>query len=157
MGTGRAHYNGGVSGAVLRPDDLAFLDERRVAHLATADAAGHPHVVPVCFVHYAGRLYVPIDAKPKRANPHALKRLANLRERPEAVLLADRYDEDWRRLRWLQVRAQAFILSQGDERDRAILALEQRYAQYAAMGLAALALPVIALHPTAARRWPAQP
>jgi PPOX class probable F420-dependent enzyme len=152
-----AAYNLGVTRGLLRADDLAFLDARRVAHLATADAAGHPHVVPVCFVHLDGRLYVPIDAKPKRAAPSALRRLTNVRERPEAALLVDHYDEDWRRLRWLLIRAQALVLVEGDERDQALRALERRYPQYAAMGLAALGLPVIALRPTAVRRWSASP
>jgi PPOX class probable F420-dependent enzyme len=141
---------------MLRAGDLAFLDAQRVAHLATADAAGHPHVVPVCFVRIGGRLYVPVDAKPKQGDPRALKRLRNLRERPEAALLVDRYDEDWAQLRWLLVRARAIVLEVGEERGAALRALEQRYPQYAAMGLAALGLPVIALEPTAVRRWSAQ-
>jgi hypothetical protein len=76
-----------------------------------------------------------------------------LRERPEAVLLVDRYDEDWGRLRWVMVRASAAILEHGAERAAALAALESRYPQYAAMGLAALGLPVIALQPTEVRRW----
>ena len=139
----------------LHAEDAAFLDRQRVGHLATSDAAGRPYVVPVCYARVGTRLYVPIDAKPKRGDPRALQRLRNLRARPEAVLLVDRYDEDWRRLRWLSVRTRATILEAGDERDAALAALEQRYPQYAAMGLAALGLPVIALEPTAVRRWTA--
>ena len=141
--------------AILEPDDDAFLDEQRVARLATADAAGRPHVVPVCFARVESRLYVPVDAKPKRGDPRRLARLRNLRARPEAVLLVDRYDEDWVHLRWLMIRAAATILDQGAEREAALAALEQRYAQYRVMGLAALGLPVIALTPTALRRWAA--
>ena len=43
-----------------------FLDERRVAHLATADARGVPHVAPVCFAIADPTLYITIDEKPKR-------------------------------------------------------------------------------------------
>ena len=143
--------------AALRPDDVAFLDEQRVAHLATSDAEGRPYVVPVCFARVGTRLYVPIDAKPKRSDPRDLQRLRNLRARPEAVLLVDHYDEDWRRLRWVSVRARAFILDGSEERTAALAALAQRYPQYAAMGLATLGLPVIALEPTAVRRWSASP
>ena len=138
---------------VLTPDDLAFLDQQRVARLATADAAGRPHVVPVCFARLGERLYVPIDAKPKSGDPHRLKRLRNLAERPEAAFLVDHYSEDWSQLRWLLIRARAAILTAGDERARALAALEQRYPQYAAMRLATLGLPVIALVPLAVRRW----
>ena len=137
---------------MLRPDDREFLDAQRVGRLATADAGGRPHAVPVCYARVGGRLYVPVDGKPKRGDPRALRRLRNLRERPEAVLLVDRYDEDWGRLRWLLIRASATILEHGAERAAALAALEARYPQYAAMGLAALGLPVIALRPVAVRR-----
>ena len=140
---------------LLLAEDLAFLDERRVGHLATAGATGRPHVVPVCFARIGSRLYVPVDAKPKRGDPRALRRLRNLRERPEAVLMVDHYEEDWRRLRWLAIRSAGTILEieSGRERDDALAALEQRYPQYAAMGLAGLGLPVIALRPVAVSRW----
>jgi len=146
---------------VLSADDWAFLEERRVAHLATADAAGHPHVVPVCFARSGDALFVPIDAKPKRGDPRALRRLRNLRQRPQATLLVDRYDEDWRRLRWLLLSVRATILEGPDTgasaavRRDALAALEARYPQYAAMGLAALGLPLIRLDLEAVRRWSA--
>jgi PPOX class probable F420-dependent enzyme len=140
---------------MLRADDWAFLEQQRVGCLATAGAAGHPHVVPVCFARAGGRLYVPVDGKPKQGDPRALRRLRNLRERPEAALLLDHYDEDWRRLRWLLVYARAAILEAGTEHATALAALESRYPQYVAMGLAALGLPVVRLEPTAVRRWSA--
>jgi PPOX class probable F420-dependent enzyme len=152
---------------MLREEDWAFLEERRVGHLATADAAGHPHVIPVCYARYGAWLYVPVDAKPKRGDPRDLKRLRNLRQRAEATLLVDRYDEDWRRLRWLLIYVTARILEgpaggsvggaagADEERAAALAVLEARYPQYAAMGLAALGLPVIRLEPGAVRRWPA--
>ena len=140
---------------MFEPDDLDFLDEQRVARLGTADAAGHPYVVPVCFALVGDRLYVPIDAKPKRSEPRNLKRLRNIHERPEAALLLDRFDEDWSRLRWLLIRAHALVLETGAERAAALGALEQRYGQYAAMRLGSLGLPVIALEPRSVSRWAA--
>ena len=134
-------------------DDLAFLDSERVARLATADAAGRPYVVPVCFVRLRERLYIPIDAKPKGGDPRNLKRLRNIREQPEVALLLDRYDDDWSRLRWLLIRARAETFESGDERVAALAALEARYPQYAAMGLTNLGLPVIGLEPIAVSRW----
>jgi PPOX class probable F420-dependent enzyme len=152
---------------VLSAEDWAFLEERRVAHLATADATGRPHVVPVCFARSGDALFVPIDAKPKRGDPRALRRLRNLRRRPQATLLVDRYDEDWCRLRWLMLSVRASILEASGERSAvaadaaarrdALAALEARYPQYAAMGLAGLNLPVIRLDPEGVRRWSAGP
>jgi PPOX class probable F420-dependent enzyme len=138
---------------VLTAADLQFLEAQRVARLATADAAGRPYAVPVCFAQLAGRLYIPIDAKPKSGDPRNLKRLRNIREQPEAVLLVDHYDDDWARLRWLSIRARASILEAGDDRAAALATLERRYPQYGAMGLARLGLPVIALEPVAVTRW----
>ena len=160
---------------MLSAADWAFLAAQRVAHLATAGASGRPHVVPVCFARSGDALYVPIDAKPKRGDPRDLRRLRNLRRRPEATLLVDRYDEDWRRLRWLMLSVRARILepdagealsgqalsreaidaADADAADRrdALAALEARYPQYAAMGLAGLGLPVIRLDPVGVRRW----
>jgi PPOX class probable F420-dependent enzyme len=138
---------------MLEPADLAFLDQQRVARLATADRGGQPAVVPVCFARRGERLYIPIDAKPKRGDPRRLRRLRNLQERPEAVLLLDHYEDDWRRLRWLSIRARATILEAGPERTAALAELERRYPQYAAMRLATLGLPVIALEPLSVSRW----
>ena len=138
---------------MLTRDDLNFVDQQRVARLATADAVGRPTAIPVCFVRLDQRLYIPIDAKPKSGDPRRLKRLRNIAERPEVVLLLDRYDDDWSRLRWLLIRAQASILDGGPERGDALAALERRYPQYAAMDLAGLGLPVIALEPVAVSRW----
>jgi PPOX class probable F420-dependent enzyme len=66
----------------------------RVARLATADAAGRPHLVPIVFALEGDRVYSAVDAKPKRTT--ALRRLANVRENPAATVLVDHYDdEDW--------------------------------------------------------------
>lgn len=139
----------------LTPDDLKFLDGQRVARLGTADEQGRPYLVPVCFARSDGHLYVPIDAKPKQGDPREIKRLRNIRLRPEAVLLVDRYAEDWANLRWLMIRASATIVEEGPERAIALAALERRYAQYATMRLSSLGLPVIALRPLAVSRWSA--
>jgi PPOX class probable F420-dependent enzyme len=152
---------------MLTAGDLAFLDAQRVARLATTTPGGAPHVVPVCFARMGERLYVPIDAKPKRGDPRRLARLRNLHARPEAVLLVDHYADDWTQLRWLMIRATATILeadeeigrtgrAAGRERDQALAALEARYPQYAAMGLASLGLPTIALTPVGVTRWSAR-
>lgn len=120
----------------------AFLRRRRVAHLATADAAGAPHVVPVCFALAGETVYIAIDRKPKSGAP--LKRLRNIAENPSVALVADRYDDsDWSALRWVMVRGRAETLESGPERDDAQRRLRAKHRQLAAMDLAAL--PVIAI------------
>jgi PPOX class probable F420-dependent enzyme len=127
-----------------------FLASRRIAHLATADAHGTPHVVPVCFALSDSALYITIDQKPK-GDPRALKWLRNIAENPAAALVVDRWDEDWRRLGWVMLRGPAQILFDGDEHDRAQELLRGRYWQYRDMQLAEL--PVIALRVERVTGW----
>ena len=115
---------------------LDLLREARVGRLATADARGHPLVVPVCFAVDGDIVYSAIDAKPKRDPSRPLRRLRNIAENPRVSLVVDRYDEDWSRLRYVIVEGTATILTGGDELSRAIDLLREKYPQYRAMGLA---------------------
>jgi PPOX class probable F420-dependent enzyme len=117
----------------LSPADRAFLHQARVGRLATASAAGEPHVVPVCFVFDGSCLYSAIDAKPKRVEPRRLRRLLNLRENPRACLVVDHYEEAWARLRYVQVTGRAEILETGPDRKRALILLQEKYPQYRSM------------------------
>ena len=136
---------------MLSDDEAAFLAAQRVGRLATADARGSPHVVPVCFAIEAGSLYVTIDEKPKQAAARPLKRLRNMIENPSVAFVADRYDEDWRQLAWIMLRGRTDILTDGPEHDRAQVVLRERYAQYRTMQLADL--PVIALRIERVTAW----
>ena len=127
-----------------------FLDAARVAHLATADARGAPHVVPVCYAIADATLYVTIDEKPKRQDV-PLKRLRNILANPAVAVTVDRWDEDWTRLAWVMLRGHAEILHDGAEHDRAQMLLRARYPQYRTMDLAPL--PVIALRIERATGW----
>ena len=135
---------------MLNEDQRRFLESRRVAHLATADARATPHVVPVCFALHENAVYVTIDQKPK-GDPRSLKRLRNIAENPSVALVADRYDEDWSRLGWVMLRGQAQILDSGAEHDLAQDLLRSRYPQYRMMQLAEL--PVIAIRIERVASW----
>jgi len=134
---------------MLSDAERRFLEAQRVAHLATADARSHPHVVPVCFALAEGSLYITIDEKPKGGR--RLKRLRNIAENPAAAVVADRYDEDWTRLGWVMLRGRAEILAQGEEHDRAQALLRARYPQLRAMSIDAF--PVIALRLERVASW----
>jgi PPOX class probable F420-dependent enzyme len=135
---------------MLSDTQRRFLDYCRVGHLATADKGGMPHVIPVCFATHDETLYITIDEKPKRRDM-PLKRVRNILENPQAAFVADRYDEDWRRLGWVMLRGRAEILESGSEHDSAQELLRARYPQYRAMDLARL--PVIALRIARATGW----
>jgi len=127
-----------------------FLEHARVGHLATSDLHGVPHVVPVCFTVDGDNLYITVDEKPKRQD-RPLKRMRNILENPPAAFVADRWDEDWRRLGWVMLHGGAEILDAGEEHDRAQALLVARYPQYRAMNLAGL--PVIALRIARVASW----
>ncbi len=69
----------------------ALLDHWPVAHLATLGAEGRPHQVPIVFARARGRIWSPIDAKPKRTGTGELARVANIRRRPQVSLLLDQF------------------------------------------------------------------
>ena len=128
-----------------------FLEAERVGHLATADARGAPHVVPVCYAVRGEALYITVDEKPKRASARPLKRIANILANPAVAVGVDRYNEDWSRLGWVMLRGLAEILMDGAEHDAAQDLLRQRYTQYRSMRLEDL--PVIALRIESVVAW----
>jgi PPOX class probable F420-dependent enzyme len=99
----------------------------RVARLATADAAGRPHLVPIAFAVAGDTIYSAVDAKPKRTR--ALRRLANVRENPAVALLVDHWDEeDWARLWWVRADGVGRVLARDEpEAGRAVELLRERY------------------------------
>jgi PPOX class probable F420-dependent enzyme len=140
-----------TSTAVLSDRQRAFVQAHRVARLATADAGGAPHVVPVCFALGEASLYIGIDEKPKRPDA-ALKRLRNIAANPAIAVVVDRYAEDWSRLGWVMLRGPAAILERGDaEHAAAQTLLLARYPQLRAMQIGEL--PVIALHIARVTGW----
>ena len=120
-----------------------------MARLATVDAQGRPHVIPICFVYLDGRLYSAVDEKPKRST--RLKRLRNIVDNPRVALLTDRYREDWGQLAWVLVEGTATVLEGGEEHARAIAALGKRYRQYRAMALEGR--PIIRITPERILSW----
>ncbi len=137
---------------MLSPVERLFLEARRVAHLATADAGAAPHVVPVCYAVADAAIYITIDEKPRRATGRPLQRLRNIAQNPAVALVADRYDDgDWSRLGWVMIRGRAEVLHRGPEHAEAQRRLRARYAQMAAMALEPL--PVIAIRIERVASW----
>ena len=123
-----------AASGVLSPEQTAFLVRQRVARLATADAGGRPHAVPVCFAYRTGTIYIALDEKPKDVPPDRLKRVRNILENPDVVLVADRYAEDWDSLAFVMVRGRAGLLEPGaEEHAAAVRLLRGKYHQYEEM------------------------
>lgn len=141
-----------VASGVLTPQETAFLVRRRVARLATADAAGRPHAVPVCFAYSSGAVYIALDEKPKDVPVTRLKRVRNILENPNVTLVADRYAEDWDLLAFVMVRGRAGLLDPGsEEHGAAVRLLRGKYHQYEEMRIEEN--PIIAIRPEHAASW----
>jgi PPOX class probable F420-dependent enzyme len=101
----------------------------RVARLATVDAEGRPHLVPITFALDGDDIVTAVDHKPKRTT--RLRRLANIEANPRVSVLADRYEDDWSRLWWARADGTARIVEPGaSEHERAVSRLAARYPQY---------------------------
>lgn len=120
---------------IIPTGERAFIEDRPVGRLGTADGAGYPHVVPVCFAVAGNRVFIPIDGKPKRGDPRDLKRLRNIMENERVCLMIDRYAEDWADLGWVMLRGRARVEPVAAELHTAIELLRARYYQYRDMAL----------------------
>ena len=139
----------------LSPAEDRFLRSARTAHLATADASGQPHVVPVCFVFNGEFIYSVLDSKPKTTALRQLRRVRNILANPRVSLVVDHYEEDWSRLKYVMVSGEASLLESGEEWGLSIVMLRQKYPQYHRMELDQS--PVIKIVPARFVPWSSQP
>jgi PPOX class probable F420-dependent enzyme len=128
-----------------------LIRSARVAHLATADAHGKPHVIPICFVFDGKQFFSPIDEKPKRAAPAKLKRLKNIAENPNVALVIDHYDEDWSKLAYVLIFGKARVLRSGKIHRQAVKLLRRKYSQYRRMAIDER--PLIVITPKRIKTW----
>jgi coenzyme F420-0:L-glutamate ligase / coenzyme F420-1:gamma-L-glutamate ligase len=120
--------------------ELAFVANRRVGRLATANALGVPSVVPFCYalIEHGGKPVVvsSLDRKPKTRDVRDMQRVRNLAAQPRITLVVDDYNDDWERLAFVQFHGFAEIREPGDVGfDEAATALKQKYRQYAEMAI----------------------
>ena len=114
----------------------ALVQAQRIGQLATADASGAPHLIPLCFVYDGQALYSATDHKPKRRTGYGMKRIQNILENPRVAFLVHHYAEDWQQLAHVLIRGRATVLEEGPEWQRALQLLEEKYQQYRAQHLA---------------------
>jgi PPOX class probable F420-dependent enzyme len=122
----------------------------RVARLATVDATGRPHLVPVVFAVAGDTVVIAIDHKPKARRD--VRRLANIRANPAVSLLADHYSDEWTTLWWVRADGEAHIVDDPAGMAGPIDLLVAKYPQYQQIRPAG---PVIVVHVTQWREWSA--
>ena len=133
-----------------------FLTFSRIGHLATADAAGTPHNVPLCFCFDGTRFYFAIDEKPKRERGMGLRRMRNIAANPSVALLIDHYEEHWNNLAFILVHGRAGVVEDPEEYLLALRSLRDKYPQYRAMALSIERNPVVRIDPQSVHVWGAR-
>ena len=139
-----------------------LLRTARVARLATIDAEGRPHLLPVCFAFDGRVFYSAVDRKPKRGR--SLARLRNIAANPDVALLVDHYEDNWEKLQYVLVRGKARLLRPAERqaRTRALRLLRAKYPQYRAYdarlqgSLLPDDAPIIAITPRRVTFWSAR-
>ena len=126
---------------MLAAHQLAFIEGRRTATLATLSRTGQPRLVPICFVLADPEvedsrtvLYSPLDEKPKRSDDvRRLARVRDITERARVTILFERWHEDWSRLAWLRARGTASMVEAPHDAEAhrgVVRALRAKYPQY---------------------------
>lgn len=137
---------------MFQGQEREYIETARIGRLATADSEGRPHVVPICFALADDQIVTPIDEKPQRVAPEALRRSRDISENPRAAVIIDHYSDDWSQLGWVQVRGTAAHCTPGDPSHSAgVTALKQKYEQYAGHNLKAR--PLIRIAPGSVQSW----
>lgn len=106
----------------LTARDLRFLSRQRVVRVATADGRGTPWAVPVCHAVDGGVVYF-------GSGKDGVK-VRNIARTRKVALVADRYSDDWGRLRGLALVGRAAIFSRGPVFERGVRLLYRKYPQY---------------------------
>lgn len=118
---------------ILEPAQRAFLAGARRATLTTLAPDGRPRLVPICYVlePESAVVWTPLDEKPKAVDD--VRRLARVRDivdRPDVVVLVDRWSEDWSELGWLRLDGLATLVAPPPVEAEVIAELRTKYPQY---------------------------
>jgi len=88
--------------------EKAFVEPQRVARLATVDAGGIPHNVPICPLFLEGKIYLGTAADARKVR--------NIQSNADVAIVFDDYCEAWGHLRGIMVQGRARILGAQDFR-----------------------------------------
>jgi nitroimidazol reductase NimA-like FMN-containing flavoprotein (pyridoxamine 5'-phosphate oxidase superfamily) len=100
-----------------------FLQSMRVARVATVDADGVPHNIPVCPLVVNDRIYFATEKKAKK--------LHNIEANPHVTVVFDEYTEAWDYLRGIMVQGEGGIVKTAEFR-RLRKGIYDKYSQYEA-------------------------
>lgn len=99
-----------------------LIQWERVARVATAGAAGMPHLVPVCQILVGGKIYFASGKKGRK--------VLNLRANPKLALTVDLYSDDWGQIQGVMVQGAARVIERGPRFRGLRRRLYAKYPQY---------------------------
>jgi nitroimidazol reductase NimA-like FMN-containing flavoprotein (pyridoxamine 5'-phosphate oxidase superfamily) len=99
----------------FKTSEMRFIRNNELCRLATVDARGQPHVVPVAYIFYKGRFYIATD--------YGTRKLSNIAENNRVALVVDRYKPNQAVL----ILGEARILERGEEYRRVYKLFYRRF------------------------------
>lgn len=130
----------------LRGKILAFIRSQRVARLATVDADGTPHNVPICPVVLSSKIYF--------ASGRDARKVRNIQRNPRVALAFDHYTENWKELAGAMIVGTGVASAQGAMFRRARQALYRKYRRYARVApITEGDSVIVCVTPTASYSW----
>ena len=106
----------------IKKNVAAFIEWERISRVGTVGKSGMPHVVPVCHVFSAGKIYF--------ASDRGARKLQNLRANPRVALTVDGYSDVWSNLKGAMVQGTAAIVERGPRFKKVRALLYRKYPQY---------------------------
>ena len=104
--------------AVMKKKEIAFLDGRELARLATVSKDLMPHVIPVMYAMNGEKVIVAVD--------YGTKKLENMKANPKVALVVDDYEPN----RAVFIQGTCEILERGPEYLRLLDLLFKRFEPY---------------------------
>jgi PPOX class probable F420-dependent enzyme len=99
-----------------------WFERERVCRVASANAQGMPHLVPVCPVVADGKIYY--------ASASKVRKVENLVDNPRVAVTVDVYSDDWTHIKGAMVQGTTRLFAKGPRFRRIRALLYKKYAQY---------------------------
>ena len=99
-----------------------LIGHERVCRVATADAEGKSHLVPVCHVLAGDRIYF--------GSGDDGRKVKNIKANAQIAVTVDLYSDDWSQLRGVMVQGTARLIERGPRFKQARARLYAKYPQY---------------------------
>jgi len=100
-----------------------LIGHERVCRVATADADGTSHLVPVCHVLAGDRIYF--------GSGDDGRKVKNIKANARIAVTVDLYSDDWSQLRGVMVQGTARLIERGPRFKHARARLYAKFPQYA--------------------------